>query len=71
MSRQHTFILIMKPQSILKSVFECTFMAVTALLTAGRIFAGAQPADLVNPLIGTGGHGHTYPVHPQSLYLRG
>jgi len=51
----------MIPKSTLKSILKCTAMAATTLLSAGRLLAEAQPADFVNPLIGTGGHGHTYP----------
>ncbi len=37
------------------------FLWVSLLLLAAKLLAQNSPADYVNPFIGTGGHGHTYP----------
>lgn len=49
--------------SFLKPLNKIFRTAVTLILVSGfHFYSNAQqPADLVNPFIGTGGHGHTFP----------
>jgi putative alpha-1,2-mannosidase len=37
------------------------FFTIVLVLSACKNDSRKQPADFVNPFIGTGGHGHTYP----------
>ena len=40
---------------------KARFILVVVILTAASVFAQKEGIDFVNPFIGTGGHGHTYP----------